>query len=204
MKIDYVIDNQKQNNLNEIKLKLLKSIKAHNSLIQGILYVKRLNIIISYSEEGQITINNAFDFNIINIINLGKDFYIKDIKISKYDLIYVYCTNYQNEKLNQIKCYSLNGIKFTELERDIKIINYFIDETLLVIYENNLIESFNLYDLEGNPIYKHKIIKRKDEINNKVNNKINEKLKKNINNKIIFCTYNKVYKSNIQQYSYRI
>ena len=195
VKIDYVIDNQKQNNLNETKLKLLKSIKAHNSLIQGILYVKRLNIIISYSEEGQITINNAFDFNIINIINLGKDFYIKDIKISKYDLIYVYCTNYQNEKLNQIKCYSLNGIKFTELERDIKIINYFIDETLLVIYENNLIESFNLYDLEGNPIYKHKIIKRKDEINIKVNNKRNEKLKKNINNKIIFCTYNKVYKS---------
>jgi len=193
MKIDYEIDNQKQNNLNEIKLKLIKSIKAHNSLIQGILYVKRLNIIISYSEEGQITINNAFDFNIINIIQLGKDFYIKDIKISKYDLIYIFCSNYQNENYSYIKCYSLNGIKFTELETEKKIINYFVDENLLVVYENNMIKAFNLYDIDGTQLNKFEPNKIQDEIKNKNNNKTSEILNKN--NKIILCLYNNLNKS---------
>ena len=193
MKIEYEIDNQKQNNLNEIKLKLIKSIKAHNSLINGILYIKRLNIIISYSEEGQITINNAFDFNIINIIQLGKDFYIKDVIISKYDLIYIYCSNYQNENYSYIKCYSLNGIKFTELETEKKIINFFVDETLLVVYENNLIEIFNLYDLDGNPLNKFEPYKSQDEIKISNNNKSSEKIK--TNKKIILCMYNNVNKS---------
>jgi len=193
MKIEYEINNQKQNNLNEIKLKLIKSIKVHNSLINGILYVKRLNIIISYSEEGQITINNAFDFNIINIIQLGKDFYIKNVKISKYDLIYIYCSNYQNENNTYIKCYSLNGIKFTELETEKKIINFFVDETLLVVYENNLIEIFNLYDLDGNPLNKFEPYKSQDDIQISNNNRSSEKLK--TNNKIILCMYNNVNKS---------
>ena len=70
----------------------MKSIKAHNSLIQGILYVNRLNIIISYSVQGQIMINNAFSFNVLNIIELGQDIYIKEIKISDYDLLYINCT----------------------------------------------------------------------------------------------------------------
>ena len=165
----------------------------HNSLINGILYVKRLNIIISYSEEGQITINNAFDFNIINIIQLGKDFYIKNVKISKYDLIYIYCSNYQNENNTYIKCYSLNGIKFTELETEKKIINFFVDETLLVVYENNLIEIFNLYDLDGNPLNKFEPYKSQDDIQISNNNRSSEKLKKN--NKIILCMYNNVNKS---------
>jgi len=73
--------------MNLKKTKIVKNIKAHNNLIQGILLEKRFNIIISYLIEGQITINNAFDFNAINIINIWNEFYIRDIKISEYDLI---------------------------------------------------------------------------------------------------------------------
>ena len=177
MEIEYEITNK--NKIEKIKPKLLKNIKAHNSLIQGILYVKRLNIIISYSEEGQITINNAFDFNVLNIINLGEEYYIKDIKISKYDLIYIYYTDKENEKYYYIKCYSLNGIKFTELKTDKKIIDFFIDETLLVVYENNVIEVFNLYDIDGQPLHQLIPDKTKDRINIRDNNK---------GNKIIFCS----------------
>ena len=175
--IEYEINNKKQMNLKKTKIE--KNIKAHNSLIQGILLEKRLNIIISYSIEGQITINNAFDFNVINIINIGNEFYIRDIKISEYDLIYIYCTNKEEEKFNYIKCYSLNGIKYTELKTEKKIINYFVCETLLVVYENNLIESFNLYDLEGNP-------------SNKLEPKsvLQDSLENNVSKKIVMCALN--------------
>ena len=181
MEIEYEITNK--NKIEKIKIKLLKTIKAHNSLIQGILYVKRLNIIISYSEEGQITINNAFDFNVLNIINLGEKYYIKDIKISKYDLIYIYYTDKENEKFGFIKCYSLNGIKFNELKSDKKIIDFFVDETLLVVYENNLIEVFNLYAIDEKPLFQLNFEKNKDRINRKDNNN-------NKGNKIILCSLN--------------
>ena len=109
--IEYEINAKKQAfYFNSDKFRIIKRIKVHNSFIQGILYVKRLNIIISYSEESQITINNAYSFNIINIIEIGEKNYIKDIKISDYDLIYIYCCNNINSK-ELIKCYTLNGIK---------------------------------------------------------------------------------------------
>ena len=185
MKIEYEINNK--NEMKILKPKILKTIKAHNSLIQGIIYVKRLNIIISFSEEGQITINNAFDFCVLNIIELGEEYYIKDIQISKYDLIYILCTNKENEKSNYIKCYSLNGIKFTELKTIKKMINFFIDETLVVIYENNLIDVFNLYDIDGKPLKQINLNKNINKINTKDN--IN-----NRSNKIIICVLNNIEK----------
>ena len=184
MKIEFTIANKKQMDLG--KIKLLKNIKAHNSLIKGIIYSKRLNIIISYSEEGQIAINNAFDFNVINIIELGEDIDIKDVKISEYDLIYIYCSN---KELSYIKCYSLNGIKFTELIAKNKIINYFLKETIIIVYENNLIESFNLYELEGFPLKKLKP-KNREDVTNQKEKKIIEKSEKNKNYKIVFCILN--------------
>ena len=39
-------------------------------------------------------------------------------EISEYDLIYIYCVRNKNENDSYIKCYSLNGIKFTELITD--------------------------------------------------------------------------------------
>ena len=151
LQIEYEI-NKKQ--MIQIKtMKIIKEIRAHNSFIQGIIYLKRLNIIISYSEEGQITINNAYTFNIINIIELGEKYYIKNIKISDYDLMYIYCFNNINKK-EYIKCYTLNGMKATKLKTEKKINNYFFaNEELIVIYENNLIETFNLYDLSTPPIF---------------------------------------------------
>ena len=147
--VEYEINAKKQTfQINPDKFKIIKKIKAHNGFIQGIIYVKRLNIIISYSEECQITINNAFSFNVINIIELGEDYYIKDIKISDYDLIYIYCfNNINNEEL--INCYTLNGVKITSLKRDKKINNFFVSEELIVVYENNLIELLYLYDLSN-------------------------------------------------------
>ena len=187
IQIEYEINNKKQINL--INIKPTQKIKAHNSLIKNISFIERLNIIISFSEEGQITINNARDFNIINIIELGDNVCIKDIKISEYDLIYIFCTDKENEKFNYIKCYSLNGIKFTELKTEDKIINFFTYETLLVVYENNFFESFNLYDLDGKSLYKIDLNKtiRKDS-KNKKKYKPNDEVKEKQNKKIIFCS----------------
>ena len=61
IKIEYKITNKKQMELE--KIRILKNIKAHNCMIQGILFDKRLNIRI---------------------------FCIKDIKISSYDLIHIF------------------------------------------------------------------------------------------------------------------
>ena len=153
LQIEYESSNKKQTiQIESDKIKIIKEVKAHDSFIQGILYVKRLNIIISYSEEGQIAINNAFSFNIINIIELGDKYFIKNIKISDYDLMYIYCLNNINKK-EYIKCYTLNGTNATKLKTEKKINNYFVTEDLIVIYENNLIEFFNLYDLSSKATY---------------------------------------------------
>lgn len=167
MQIEYEINNKKQTiQIGPEKIKIVKEIKVHNSFIQGILYVKRLNIIISYSEEGQITINNAFSFNILNIIELGEKYYIKDIKISSYDLLYAYCYNNKNKKY-YIKCYTLNGIKVTKLVTDKKINNFFITEEIIAVYENNYIEAYKLHELNDNPVYVITPDDKDDRISNK-------------------------------------
>ena len=175
--IEYEINAKKQAfYFNSDKFRIIKRIKVHNSFIQGILYVKRLNIIISYSEESQITINNAYSFNIINIIEIGEKNYIKDIKISDYDLIYIYCCNNINSK-ELIKCYTLNGIKTKSLKQEKKINNFFVNEELIVVYEKNIIELFNLYDLSKKPIFTINPDDKEDK-----NNNINE-------NNIVFCDF---------------
>ena len=177
LQIEYEINSKKQSfKINPDKFKIVKKVKAHNSFIQGILYVKRLNIILSYSEESQITINNAYSFNIINIIELGDKYYIKDIKISDYDLMYIYCYNHLSNK-EQIKCYSLNGIKIATLKQDKKINNYFVNDELIVVYENNLIELFKLYDLKSKAIFTINPDDKED------------KKDKNIENNIVFCDF---------------
>jgi hypothetical protein len=178
LQIEYEINNKRQEFiLDPEKTIITKVNKAHNSYIQGILYVKRLNIIISYSEEGQITINNAYSFNIINIIDIGKKYYIKDIKLSDYDLMYIYCYNNENKR-DYIKCYTLNGVKVNQLKTNKKIKNYFVNEKLIIVYENNLIELFYLYDLKKNNIEIHPHSKGND-------------IKKNKEKKIVFSDYYK-------------
>ena len=98
--------------------------------------------------------------------------------------------NKDNEKFNYIKCYSLNGLKFTELITEKKIINFFIEENLLVAYEDNLFEAFHLYEIDGDPIYQFEPNKRNDAIKiseDREDNKSNEELVKSKNKKLINC-----------------
>ena len=186
MQIKYEINNKKSSiEIGSVKIIILKQVKVHNSFIQGISYIKRLNIIISYSEEGQITINNAYSFNIINIIELGEKYFIKDIKISNYDLIYIHCINNINEN-NYIKCYSLNGTKVTKLKSDKKINNFFITEEVIIVYENNIIEVFNLYNLRANPVYILSPELKQKEKDDKIKNNFEKGKEKKI---IVFCDF---------------
>ena len=145
LKIDYEKNNDKRDfQINSISI--IKSIKAHLGYIKGIIYDKRLNIILSWCDDGIISINNAYSLTCLNIINIGKKNNIKEIKISKYNLIFVSCYNVKNGYY-YIKCFTLNGIKVTKLKSNIKIINFFLGEKLNVAFSDGNVNCFNLYDL---------------------------------------------------------
>ena len=130
-----------------ISIKIIKSIKAQNSLIKGIIYNEKLNIIVSWSDEGVISINNDYTFTFLNIIDLGNFHDIKELIISKYDLLYVYCYDFKN-KLYKIICYTLNGIKATAYETQNKIVKFFVEEEkIIIVQENKNIFIYNSYDL---------------------------------------------------------
>ena len=95
-------------------------------------------------------------------------------------MIYIYCVNKKNEKYSYIKFYSLNGINFSELITKKKIINFFAKEALVIIYEKNFIEAFNLYEIDGMPLYKFEPLQKFDKNN----------IKQNKNIKIRFCILN--------------
>ena len=94
--------------------------------------------------------------------------------------MYIYCTNNINKK-EYIKCYTLNGTNATKLKTEKKINNYFVTEQLIVIYQNNLIEIFNLYDLSSKATYAinpdMKIDKKADKKGNQTEGE----------NNIVFC-----------------
>ena len=167
------------------KLEILQKIKLHENSINYIKVIKRLNIIISSSLYGDIAINNAENLETLNMIKIGKEYMINHIKINIYDLIYFGCYNKINKQY-YIKCFTLNGIKVTQLKSDIKIINFFIDESIFVQYENNKIDKFSLYDFNKN-----------------VNNDEEDDLKDNIwddfkIDKIVHCIYCKKIKKIIK------
>ena len=131
----------------EINAKIIKSVKVQRTLIKGIIHNKRLNIIISWSDEGIISINNDYSFNFLNIIDLGKNYDIKDIFISHYDLIYINCYNFKNKKY-ELNYYTLNGIKSKSYESSKKIVNFYYDEdNIIMVNENKNIFTYNCYDL---------------------------------------------------------
>ena len=171
------------NRNNEIKIKeikILKKIKIHENCINILHYEERLNIIVSSSLNGDIAINNAYSLEILNIIKIGKNFLINDIKISLYDLLYV--ESYNNENKNYyLMCYTLNGIKATEFNIKTKIVNFIINKNIYVFYENKIIDKFYMYDFKT--YYKN------DENDNLIDAKT-EKFKNKFN-KIIHCKYSK-------------
>ena len=146
MKINYESIEKDNYRINSVSI--LKSVKAHRSLIKGIVYNERLNIIISWSEEGVISINNDFSFNFLNIIDLGNIYDIKEILISNYDLICVNCNLIGNHKYKMF-CFTLNGIQATFCEDNSdNIYRCFFEEKLNVVYTNGNIISYNCYDFK--------------------------------------------------------
>ena len=130
-----------------INVDILKSVKAQSSLIKGLIYNEKLNTIISWNNEGVISIINDYSFTFLNIIDLGKNYDIKEIFISKYDLLYVNCYDNQSENY-KISCYTLNGIHATSLENHRKIVKFFVEEEIFIIFDNKNIFVYNCYDFD--------------------------------------------------------
>ena len=152
--IEIIFEFNQNKKLYEIKnIKIKKSVKANEGRINGLLHNKRLNIIISWSEENEdyFCINNDYNLNIINIIKAQREICIKEIVVSKYDLIYISC---YKKKYNYYKvyCYTLNGIKISFYDSTEKIIKCFVDEKITIIFLNNFGLSFYLYTFDE--IYK--------------------------------------------------
>jgi len=163
IKIEYeFIEKEKSYEIKSVSL--IKSVRAHRSFIKGILYNERLNIIISWSNEGIISINNDYSFNFLNIIDIGDNYDIREILLSKYDLLCINCYKKDNKEYKTF-CYTLNGIQVTSSEVTQKIIRLFADEKLNVIYINGNIFSYNYSDLDTpkNSMYSEYINKNDDE-----------------------------------------
>ena len=180
------------NEIKQPKLEILQKVKIHENSINIIKLNRRLNIIISSSLNGDIAINNAENLEILNMIKIGTKYIINNIRINTYDLIYFGCYNKINKK-SYIKCYTLNGLKVTQLKSKIKIINFFINDSLLVQYENDKINIFPLYDFKSQ---------------NNDEEQTDDDLKDNIwddstdeENKIVHCIYSKKLKKIIKIHS---
>ena len=154
----------KNNEIKMTSMKITKKIKTLKNYINNILYNERLNIVVASSENGDISINNAFSLEILNYITIGSHYFINNIKISFYDLLYVNYYNYNNNKY-YIKCFTLNGIKVTKIKSEKKIINFFINDNVNIFYEDKTIDKCSLYDFK-----EKKLLENNKQINNKSNN----------------------------------
>ena len=163
----------------EFKIKQLNNIikrnKVHYSYINGIKFNQRLNIIISSCIKGYITINNAYSFEFINIINIGKNYNILDYKLSEYDLLYIYTNKKKNNNqyIYELYCYTINGIKIKQLDLK-ECINFYINNTsVYIVYKDGNIGEYNSSNFK------------------KINNHINkEELKEiSIYGEAIHCVY---------------
>ena len=134
--------------------KIFKRYKAFYSYINAIIYNKRLNIIITSSNEGFISINNGFSFEIINIIEINNRPNILDLQLTKYDLLYIHY--YKNNDINKdnnekygLYCYTLNGIKVSNLNTNKEYINFFMnDYGLTTISRDGSINQYNYSSLK--------------------------------------------------------
>ena len=152
-----------------------KKYKTFYSFINRIIYNKRLNIIISSSNEGIISINNGFSFEILNIIEIDNNPNILEFKLSEYDLLYLYTKTNFNEKCSyQLLCYTLNGLKISELKNEKEFINYFIN--------NNEINAIS----KGGNIYEYNIANLKE-----IESKLDKEDIDDIKDKgdVLYCLY---------------
>ncbi len=124
-----------------------KKNKAHYSYINGLIFSANLNVIISSCGKGYITINNAYSFDIINVIKIGHNINILDFQLSRYDLLYIYTSQQSaNNKGNlyELYCYTLNGIKISKIDTKKELINYYLNnKSLYTITKDGNICEYN-------------------------------------------------------------
>ncbi len=173
MQIEYDIS-QHDKSYEITSVNFIKSMRTHTSMIKGITYDERLNIIISWSDEGVISINNDYSLVFLNNIDLGVNCEIKTILVSKYDTLIVYCYIIDKKKY-KIICFTLSGIQVTFCEDSVEVMKIIIDENIYVVHSNRNIFKYNFYNLYT-PINKHCIYIPK----------INKLLIIYSNNKVIF------------------
>jgi hypothetical protein len=130
---------------NNKTINILNTIKIHKSKILKLKVNLRLNIIISYDEKNFISINNLTNLENINNFQVSnnKESYIKIIKISDNDLIYIISRD-------NLKIFTLDGIliKNIVLIKDIVINFYFENFEIFYLLTKNRIIRFKSLNLE--------------------------------------------------------
>lgn len=159
--------------LDKIKVNLIEKVHCHDSLIIGIEYYKRLNVVVSFDVEGVISIRNEHSLSMICIIEPYKGVQGKklcDVKISNKDLIYV-------QFMHEVFVYTLGGIMVSKYECcitkgiTIKAIEITHEDNLFIA-EGKAVKTVNIwnvndviweekYDCEIERVYVLKNIKEK-------------------------------------------
>ena len=155
-------------NVLNLKLKLVKKINSNNNSITAILYNERLNIVFS-SDNNSVIIRSFHDFEFLTYFNMieedknddnNNEEIIVDIKLSKYDLVYILINKGNNNY--KLKGYSLNGICFGKYEGKITNFELTTEGRVLVGLANmgivNVLDPINF-----NVLYSRFIISSEDE-----------------------------------------
>ena len=155
-------------NVLNLKLKLVKKINSNNNSITAILYDERLNIVFS-SDNNSVIIRSFYDFEFLTYFNMieeekneenNEEEIIVDIKLSKYDLVYILINKGNNNY--KLKGYSLNGICFGKYEGKITNFELTTEGRVLVGLANmgivNVLDPINF-----NVLYSRFIISSEDE-----------------------------------------
>ena len=142
-----IIQNEKICEIKNIKIK--KTSKVHEGYIKGLLHNERLNIVFSWSDEHEdyICLNNDYSLSLINLIKIEKNNTIRELLVSKYDLIYVSCYNKITQNYS-VHCYTLNGVKVSFFEGHEKIVKCFVNNKINILFTNNNGISFHLYTFD--------------------------------------------------------
>ena len=182
-------------------LETINSFYAHLKPINII--EMHLDLIITSGLDNYVYIRKKYDFEVLSCIKIDKNYYIKLIKISNLNFIYMLCFD-KNLKKFKILGYTLNGIKFIEntIQKGFVSSNFEINEkgNLLVCYydyNNNINKNYVFAILKGSDLRIINIIKINDLIDNFKNEVIiNFKILKE-KNYFIILTKQKIYYINI-------
>ena len=183
-------------------LETINSFYAHLKPINII--EMHLDLIITSGLDNYVYIRKKYDFEVLSCIKIDKNYYIKLIKISNLNFIYMLCFDKISKRF-KILGYTLNGIKFIEKTFQFGFVssNFEINEkgNLLVCdyddYNNNINKNYEFAILKGGDLKKINEIKINDLIDNFKNEVIiNFKILKE-KNKFIILTKQKIYYVNI-------